>query len=92
MDKLHRQALALVETCRSMTKIPKKFRPPVDISTIEATAELLNAAREQNPDDVPLAELNAAEAGFSWWSLSYLIASISRSLDTRSTNRRKAKR
>jgi hypothetical protein len=92
MDTLHRKAFALVETCRSMTKIPKRFRPPVDISTISATTELLKAAREQNPDDVPLAELNAEEAGFSWWSLSYLIASISRSLAKGSTNRREAKR
>jgi hypothetical protein len=41
MDEPLRKVMALLETCRSMTAIPKRFRPSVDASIVATVASLL---------------------------------------------------
>jgi hypothetical protein len=88
MDSLHRDVLALIETCRLMTGIPKKLRPSVGAATTATAAKILSAARQIRPHDAVLASLSAEQASFSWWSLLYVAEAVNRSLPLTSIDRR----
>ena len=80
MSPLQRQTLTVIETCRHMLRIPKKFRPEVDAATSATVNEILARIHEAKRNDKTLSSVNIETAKYNWWTLLYVMESINQLL------------
>src|ERR1700733_15374598 len=80
MSRLQRQTLTVIETCRHMLRIPKKFRPEVGAATSTTVNEILARVHEARPNDKTLSNINIETARYNWWTLLYMMESVNRLL------------
>jgi hypothetical protein len=87
MGPLQRQILAVIETCRDMLRIPKRFRPEVDVATSAATNDILEKINCAKPNEKILRNLNVTSATSNWWTLLYVMESIKQLLSNEPFNK-----
>ena len=76
MSPLQRQTLTLIETCRCMVRIPKRFRPKVDAKTSAAANGILAKVHEAQLNDKMLKSINIEADTLNWWTLLYIMELI----------------
>src|SRR5579862_6579216 len=83
MCSLQRQTLTVIETCRHMLRIPKRFRPKVDAKTTEAANGILAKVQEAQLNDNILKSINIEADTLNWWTLLYIMELINHYLTKR---------
>jgi hypothetical protein len=83
MTPLQRQTLTMIETCRHMLRIPKRFRPKVDAKTSAAANGILAKVYETPLNDNMLERIDIEADALNWWTLLYIMELINRYLTKR---------